>query len=70
MMLLEGACQRNISVASAAQVTGYKPYAIAPEHALTTKQELARIPILDALWDDLLKRLRQTNADLFRSAAT
>jgi len=69
MMLLEGACQRNISVASAAQITGYKPYAIAPEHALTTKQELARIPILDALWDDL-KRLRQTDADLFRSAAT
>lgn len=37
----------------------------APEHALTTKQELAKIPILDALWEDLLKRLRQTDADLF-----
>jgi hypothetical protein len=30
-----------------------------------TKQELAKIPILDALWEDLLKRLRQTDADLF-----
>jgi hypothetical protein len=66
MMLLEGICQRNISVASAAQVTGYTPHAIAPEHALTAKQELAKIPILDALWEDLLKRLRQTDADLFR----
>jgi hypothetical protein len=27
---------------------------------------LAKIPILDALWEDLLKRLRQTDADLFR----
>ena len=66
MMLVEGVCQRNISVASAAQVTGYTPYPIAHEHALTTKQELAKIPILDALWEDLLKRLRQTDADLFR----
>jgi ribulose-5-phosphate 4-epimerase/fuculose-1-phosphate aldolase len=66
MMLLEGICQRNISVASAAQVTGYTPHAIAPEHALTAKQELAKIPILDALWEDLSKRLRQTDADLFR----
>lgn len=68
MMLLEGLCQRNVAVASAAQATGLKPHAIAPEHALTTKQELARIPILDALWEDLLKRLRQTDPDLFRSA--
>ena len=65
MMLLEGICQRNISVASAAQVTGYTPHAIAPEHALTAKRELAKIPILDALWEDLLKRLRQTDAELF-----
>jgi ribulose-5-phosphate 4-epimerase/fuculose-1-phosphate aldolase len=64
MILLEGMCQRNISVASAAQATGLKPHAIKPEHALTTKNELAKIPILDALWEDLLKRLRQTDADL------
>jgi len=67
MILLEGVCQRNISVASAAQATGYTPHAIAPQHALTTKQELARIPILDALWEDLLKRLHQTDPELFRS---
>jgi ribulose-5-phosphate 4-epimerase/fuculose-1-phosphate aldolase len=68
MILLEGVCQRNISVASAAQATGLMPHAIAHEHALTTKRELARIPILDALWEDLLKRLRQTDPDLFRQA--
>lgn len=68
MILLEGVCQRNIAVASAAQATGFMPHAIAPQHALTTKQELARIPILDALWEDLLKRLRQTDPELFRWA--
>ena len=67
MILLEGVCQRNIAVASAAQATGLMPHAIAPQHALTTKQELARIPILDALWEDLLKRLQQTDPELFRS---
>jgi len=67
MMLVEGVCQRNISVASAAQVTGFSPHAIAPEHALTAKKELAKIPILDALWEDLLKRLHQTDADLFKT---
>ena len=30
------------------------------------KNELAKIPILDALWEDLLKRLRQTDAGLFQ----
>jgi hypothetical protein len=29
-------------------------------------RKLAKIPILDALWEDLLKRLRQTDADFFR----
>ncbi|HWG51299.1 MAG TPA: class II aldolase/adducin family protein [Candidatus Acidoferrales bacterium] len=66
MILLEGVCQRNISVGAAAQATGLTPHAIAPEHALTTKQELARIPILEPLWEDLQKRLRQTDSDLFR----
>ncbi|PYP91776.1 MAG: hypothetical protein DMG65_06340 [Candidatus Angelobacter sp. Gp1-AA117] len=65
MMLLEGTCQRNISVASAAQATGLKPHAIAPEHALTAKHELAKIPIVDNLWEDLLKRLQQTDPGLF-----
>ena len=67
MILLEGACQRNIGVASAAQATGLKAHAIKPEHALTTKNELGKIPILDALWEDLLKRLRQTDRELFQS---
>jgi ribulose-5-phosphate 4-epimerase/fuculose-1-phosphate aldolase len=66
MILLEGICQRNIAVASAARATGLKPHPIAPDHALTTKKELANIPILDALWEDLLKRLRQSDADLFQ----
>lgn len=66
MMMLEGVCQRNISVASAAQATGHKPHPIAPEHALSTKNELAKIPIVDRLWEDLQKRLRQTDPDLFR----
>lgn len=66
MILLEGVCQRNIGVSSAAQATGLVPHAIKPEHALTTKNELAKIPIVDALWEDLLKRLRQTDAGLFQ----
>jgi Tfp pilus assembly protein PilN len=66
MILLEGMCQRNISVASAARSTGLMPHAIKPEHALTTKNELAKIPIVETLWDDLLKRLRQTDAEIFQ----
>jgi ribulose-5-phosphate 4-epimerase/fuculose-1-phosphate aldolase len=66
MMLVEGICQRNISVAAAAKATGLTPHAIKPEHALTAKNELAKIPIIDNLWEDLLKRLRQTDSDLFQ----
>ena len=66
MMMLEGVCQRNITVASAAQATGLKPHPIAPEHALTAKNELAKIPIVDRLWEDLQKRLHQTDPELFR----
>ena len=65
MILLEGMCQRNISVAAAAQATGLSAHAIKPEHATATKNELARIPIVETLWEDLLKRLRQTDAELF-----
>lgn len=67
MILLEGVCQRNISVASAAQATGLEPHPITPEHALTTKRELAQIPVVESLWEDLLKRLRQTDAELFEA---
>lgn len=65
MILLEGTCQRNISVAMAAQATGLKPHPIKPEDALTTKKELANIPALPAVWKDTLHRLRQTDPDLF-----
>jgi hypothetical protein len=65
MMLLEGMCQRNLGVAAAAKATGLTPHAIKPEHALTAKNELAKIPIIENLWEDLLKRLRQTDAELF-----
>jgi hypothetical protein len=65
MMMLEGMCQRNISVASAARSTGLSPNAIKPEHAIATKRELAKIPIVRTLWEDLLKRVRQTDANLF-----
>ncbi|HET6936922.1 MAG TPA: class II aldolase/adducin family protein [Candidatus Angelobacter sp.] len=65
MIMLEGVCQRNISVAAAAQATGLKPHPIAPEHAVVTKNELAKIPIVDRLWEDLQKRLHQTDPDLF-----
>ena len=66
MILLEGACQRNISVGAAAKATGLTAHAIKPEHALTTKNELAKIPIVETLWGDLLKRLHQTDAELFQ----
>jgi ribulose-5-phosphate 4-epimerase/fuculose-1-phosphate aldolase len=65
MILLEGTCQRNINVAAAAQATGLSAHAIKLEHAMATKNELARIPIVETLWEDLLKRLRQTDAELF-----
>lgn len=68
MILLEGVCQRNISVAAAAKATGLTPHAIAPEHAMTAKRELAKIPILEPLWEDLMKRLKQTDPDLFATS--
>lgn len=64
MLLLEGTCARNISVAVAAQATGLTPEPIKLEHALTAKRELAKIPFLQPLWTDFLTRLRQTDPDL------
>lgn len=69
MLLLEGACRRSIAVAAAAQATGFTPRPIRPEHALQAKKEMGRIPYLEPLWEDLVHRLRQTDPDLFRSAA-
>jgi ribulose-5-phosphate 4-epimerase/fuculose-1-phosphate aldolase len=68
MMLLEGMVQRNISVAATARATGLEPRPIAMQHALTAKAEIARIPFMQPLWEDLLKRLRQSDADLFAYA--
>jgi ribulose-5-phosphate 4-epimerase/fuculose-1-phosphate aldolase len=65
MLLFEGMCARNISVAVAAQATGLRPIAIKLEHALTAKREIAKIPFLQPLWADLLTRLKQTDPDLF-----
>jgi ribulose-5-phosphate 4-epimerase/fuculose-1-phosphate aldolase len=65
MLLLEGMCARNISVAVAAQATGHKPIPIKMEHALIAKREISKIPFLQPLWADLLTRLKQTDPDLF-----
>lgn len=69
MLLLEGACLRSIAVAAAAHATGFTPQPIGPEHALQAKKEMGRIPYLDSLWEDLLRRLRQTDPDLFAFSA-
>jgi len=65
MVLLEGMCARNISVAVAAQATGYKPHAIKMEDALTAKREIAQIPAIPSVWKDTLIRLQQTDPELF-----
>lgn len=65
MLLVEGTCARNISVAAAARATGLSPQPIKLEHALTAKREIAKIPFLQPLWTDLLARLRQSDPDLF-----
>ncbi len=65
MILLEGMVQRNISVAATARATGLTPKPISMEHALTAKREIARIPFMQPLWEDMIKRLRQSDAELF-----
>jgi ribulose-5-phosphate 4-epimerase/fuculose-1-phosphate aldolase len=65
MMLLEGMCARNISVAMAAQATGLKPAPIKMEHALTAKQEIGAMPAIPAVWRDTLERLKKSDPDLF-----
>ena len=67
MMLLEGMCARNISVAMAAQATGLKPIPIKMEHALTAKKEIAAMPAIPAVWKDTLERLQKTDPDLLES---
>jgi ribulose-5-phosphate 4-epimerase/fuculose-1-phosphate aldolase len=64
MMLVEGVCRPKY-FGCFQHGSPASPHVPLLRAALTTKQELAKIPILDALWEDLLKRLRQTDADLF-----
>jgi ribulose-5-phosphate 4-epimerase/fuculose-1-phosphate aldolase len=65
MMLLEGMCARNISVAVAAQATGLKPTPIKMADALTAKREIANMPGIPAAWNDTLLRLQRTDPELF-----
>src|SRR5215471_17964362 len=65
MMLLEGMCARNISVAMAAQATGFKPLPIKMEHALAAKQGIAAMPAIAAIWKDTLDKLQKSDPDLF-----
>jgi L-fuculose-phosphate aldolase len=67
MVLLEGMCARNISVAHAAQVTGLKPHPIKMEDALTAKREIAAIPAIPLIWKDAMQRLQQTDPELFEN---
>lgn len=67
MLLVEGMCVRNISVAVTAQGTGLRPVPIKLEDAITAKREIAKIPFLQPLWADLMTRLRQSDPDLFMS---
>jgi ribulose-5-phosphate 4-epimerase/fuculose-1-phosphate aldolase len=69
MILLEGMVQRNLAVAGAARATGLTPRPISNEYAMTAKRELAKIPFLQPLWEDFLKRLRQSDPDLFAAQA-
>ncbi|MGC2694313.1 MAG: class II aldolase/adducin family protein [Candidatus Angelobacter sp.] len=66
MMLLEGMCARNISVAIAAQATGLKPIPIKMEHALTAKKEINAMPAIPAVWKDTLERLQKSDPELFQ----
>ncbi|MEZ5428496.1 MAG: class II aldolase/adducin family protein [Pyrinomonadaceae bacterium] len=65
MVLLEGMCGRNLSVASAARALGREPIPISRSIARQTKEEIAQIPAFGPLWKDFLTRLRQTDPDLF-----
>lgn len=67
MMLLEGMCARNISVAVAAQATGFKPFPIKMEHALAAKAEIGNMPAIPAIWKDTLQKLEVTDPDLFEN---
>jgi ribulose-5-phosphate 4-epimerase/fuculose-1-phosphate aldolase len=64
MLLLEGMAARNLAVATL-RAAALNPQPIRPEFALTAKREIARIPFVEPLWQDLNTRLHQTDPDLF-----
>lgn len=68
MLLLEGMTARNLAMATL-KASGLVPQPIRPEFALATKKEIARIPFLEPLWQDLSTRLHQTDPDLFAHSA-
>jgi ribulose-5-phosphate 4-epimerase/fuculose-1-phosphate aldolase len=65
MLLLEGMCLRHLSVAGAARATGLPAKPIAPEIARLTKQELGALKALPLVWEDLMAKIRATDAGLF-----
>ncbi len=65
MVLLEGMCQRNISVSVASGAIGATARPIAPKIALATKQELMSLNAVPMVWQDQMARLRATDPDLF-----
>jgi hypothetical protein len=64
MLGLEMMVLRNLAVAAAARATGIAATPIAPEVALATKHELMSLSALSLVWDDLLAKLRATDAAL------
>jgi len=65
MLLLEGMIARNLSVAVAARATGFTPTPIKMEHAMAAKMGIAKMNALEPLWADQLRRLKQTDPELF-----
>jgi ribulose-5-phosphate 4-epimerase/fuculose-1-phosphate aldolase len=68
MLLLEGMTARNLALA-ATRAGGLVPHPIRPEFAQVAKAEIALIPFLEPLWQDLNTRLQQTDPDLFAHSA-
>lgn len=66
MLLLEGMMQRNLSVLMASRAAGVTPKPIHLQVALATKKELAGLKALGMVWDDLMAKLRKTDAELFQ----
>jgi ribulose-5-phosphate 4-epimerase/fuculose-1-phosphate aldolase len=64
MLLLEQMVQRNLAVAAASRATGLPPRPIPAAVAQATKDELNRLRALPLIWEDLMAKLRATDAAL------